>query len=110
MSADASRRGRANRARGAAIEREVCRKLGISRVGHHGGPTDGGTEREWVRVQVKSGRTYPARIDALLRALPADGLRAVVHATAEGSGHPRRALITLDLDEFCEWFGAVTRP
>lgn len=102
-----SRRGRTNRSRGNAIEREVCRRLGIARVGHHGTETDGGTSEDWIRVQVKSGGAYPARIDALLRALPvtAGQLRAVVHATAEGPGHRRRALVTLDLDEFADWFG-----
>lgn len=107
----ASRRGRTNRARGNAIERDVCRLLGITRVGHHGTETDGGTSEEWLRVQVKSGGAYPGRIDALLRALPAAAgqLRAVVHVTADGPGRRRRGLVTVDLDDFVEWFGSAER-
>jgi hypothetical protein len=103
----AARRGRNNRARGNAIEREVCRALGISRVGQYGGPEDGGKQSEWIAVQVKSGGIYPERIDALLRrmAYRSDQLRAVVHADTPGSAGKRRMLITLDLGEFADWYG-----
>jgi hypothetical protein len=102
-----SRRGRTNRSRGNAIERWVCHLLGIARVGQFGGPEDGGRSDDWISVQVKSGGVYPERIDSLLRAIPerADRLRAVVHTDAPGPGHPRRALITLDLREFADWYG-----
>ena len=55
----ATRRGRNNRARGNAIEREVARKLGLRRVGQYGGPED--AESEWLVVQVKSGGCVPQR-------------------------------------------------
>ena len=102
-----SRRGKNNRSRGNAIEREVCKLLGIRRVGMYGGSEDGGAADDWITVQVKSGGAYPERIDRLLRALPmrADRLRAVVHADAPGAGHRRRILVTLDLDEFSQWVG-----
>jgi hypothetical protein len=102
------KRGRNNRARGNAFEREVAHKLGVSRVGQYGGPEDVGNAGEWIMVQTKVGNsTYPTRIDALLRRIPfrANQLRAVVHGDAPGSAGKRRALITLDLDEFCAWFG-----
>jgi hypothetical protein len=104
----AVKRGRNNRARGNAFEREVAHKLGVSRVGQYGGPEDVGNAGEWIMVQTKVGNsTYPTRIDALLRRIPfrANQLRAVVHGDAPGSAGKRRALITLDLDEFCAWFG-----
>lgn len=102
-----SRRGRNNRKRGGAVELEVCRLLGISRVGHFGGKADGGTGTEWLSVSVKSGGVYPERIDALLRSLPAGAnqLRAVVHADTPGPGRTRRMLISLDLHDFASWFG-----
>ena len=93
--------------RGNAIERWACGVLGISRVGQYGGAEDGGKESEWMVVQVKSGGAYPERIDRLLRSLTANAgqLRTVVHADAPGAGHRRRALITLDLEEFAAWYG-----
>lgn len=100
-------RGRRSRSRGNALERWVCALLGIARRGQYGGPDDGGGEADWITIQVKSGGAYPARIDSLIRSLPArsDQLRAVVHVTADGAGHSRRALITLDLREFAAWYG-----
>lgn len=102
-----ARRGKLNRNRGNAIERWVCHLLGITRRGMYGGPDDGGGEADWITVQVKSGGAYPERIDGLLRALPvrADQLRGVVHTDAPGPGTKRRALITLDLYEFADWYG-----
>ncbi len=102
-----SRRGKTNRSRGNAIEREVCKLLGISRVGHFGGKADGGTSTDWLAVSVKSGSVYPERIDSLLRGLPvvAGQLRGVVHADTPGPGVKRRMLITMDLHDFAEWYG-----
>jgi hypothetical protein len=105
-----SRRGKNNRSRGNAIERWVCQVLRISRVGMFGGKHDGGESAEWMVVQVKSGGSYPERIDGLLRSLTptADQLRAVVHTDAPGPGRRRRSLITLDLLEFAQWYGSPT--
>jgi hypothetical protein len=102
-----ARRGKNNRSRGNSIERWVCKLLGISRRGQYGGPDDGGDSDDWIVVQVKSGTAYPERIDSLLRALPerAGQLRGVVHVDTPGPGVKRRALITLDLYAFAEWYG-----
>lgn len=104
-----SRRGRTNRQRGNAIERWVCARLGISRVGQYGGKEDGGKAHDWMVIQVKSGGAYPERIDGLVRSLTpnAEQLRAVVHTDAPGGGRKRRALITCDFEEFVAWFGAA---
>jgi hypothetical protein len=103
----AARRGRTNRSRGNALERWVCKLLGIERRGQYGGADDGGGSDDWIVVQVKSGGSYPERIDGLLRALPvrASQLRGVVHVETPGPGAKRRALITLDLYEFAAWYG-----
>jgi len=87
----AQRRGRLNRSRGNAIERWVCKQLGIKRVGMFGGKADGGDRDDWMAVQVKSGTAFPTRIWDLLQSIPERGgqLRAVVHVTARGSGQSR---------------------
>jgi len=107
VTAEKSRLGKLARSRGNDIERLACKLLGISRVGHYGGKEDGGKSHEWLAISVKSGGSYPERIDALLRGLPvvAGQLRAVVHADTPGPGVHRRMLITLDAYDFASWFG-----
>lgn len=104
----AQRRGRLNRSRGNAIERWVCQQLGIKRVGMFGNKTDGGDRDDWIAVQVKSGQSYPTRIQGLLDSIPKrnDQLRAVVHVTAAGSGVAKKALISMSLEEFLLWHGS----
>jgi hypothetical protein len=108
----AQRRGRLNRSRGNAIERWVCRQLGIKRVGMFGGKADGGDRDDWMSVQVKSGTAFPTRIWDLLQSIPERGgqLRAVVHVTARGSGQSRDSLISMKLEDFIEWFGPSHLP
>jgi len=107
QNAERSRRGRNNRSRGNAIERWVCEVLGIKRVGMFGGKADGGAHDDWIVVQVKSGKSYPERLDSLLNSIPARAgqLRAVVNTDAPGAGTKRRAMITMSLDDFIAWFG-----
>jgi len=101
----AQRRGRLNRSRGNAIERWVCQALGIKRVGMFGNKTDGGDRDDWIVVQVKSGQSFPTRIQTLLESIQTRGgqLRAVVHVTATGSGVAKKALISMSLEEFLAW-------
>jgi hypothetical protein len=103
--AAATRRGRNNRARGNAIEREVAHRLGLRRVGQFGGPTD--AEDDWLAVQVKSGAAFPERLWTWLRAVPATAAQtaALVITDAPGPGHRRRALIVLDLDSWVALHG-----
>lgn len=104
----AQRRGRLNRSRGNSIERWVCSKLGIKRVGMFGNKTDGGDRDDWIAVQVKSGQSFPRRIWDLLQSIERRGgqLRAVVHVTAPGSGKAKEALISMSLEEFLVWSGS----
>jgi hypothetical protein len=100
-----ARRGRNNRARGNAIEREVAHRLGLRRVGQYGGPTD--AEGDWLAVQVKSGDAFPERLWTWLQAVPANAAQtaALVVTDAPGPGHRRRALIVLDLDSWVALHG-----
>lgn len=102
----ASRRGRNNRARGNAFEREVAAKLGGRRVGQYGDKVDVDVPG-YLRVQCKNGAAYSERLDAWLRAIPVEAgiLRAVVLGDAPGPGRKRRAIIVFDLDEYAAWHG-----
>lgn len=103
----ASRRGRNNRSRGNAIERWVCKLLGISRVGQYGGLNDGGASTDHLVVQVKSGGAHQAALLAKIHTVPANGdqLRGWVTVSTPGAGHPREGVISFDLREFAGWYG-----
>ena len=101
----ATRRGRNNRSRGNAIERWVCKLLGIQRVGMYGGPDDG--RGDHLVVQVKSGGAHQAALLAKIHTVPAnaDQLRGWVTVSTPGAGHPREGVISFDLREFAMWYG-----
>ena len=101
----ASRKGRNNRSRGNAIEREVARQLGMRRVGQYGGPTD--VQGELFGVQVKSGGAYPERLHNWLKAVPVTSgqVALLVVTDAPGPGHKRRALVVLDLTDWIALHG-----
>lgn len=100
-------RGRRNRSRGNAIERQVAAQLGLKRTGQYGGPDD--AKGNWLVVQVKSGGSFPKRVWGWLQALPADAgqTRAVVLTDAPGPGHRRRAVVVVELDEWISLHGPV---
>jgi hypothetical protein len=102
---EARRRGRNNRARGNAIEREVGHRLGLRRVGQYGGPDD--LSGELFSVQVKSGKSFPERLYGWLRAVPVNAGQTplLVVTDAPGPGHRRRALVVLELDEWIALHG-----
>lgn len=109
---DANRlRGKRNRNRGNAIEREICKALGVSRVGMFGGKADGGRSDEWITVQVKSGGAFSQKVWGLIQSVPyrAEQLRGLVVTDAPGAGTKRRAYIAIALDEFVDWYGTATR-
>jgi hypothetical protein len=103
----ASRRGRTNRSRGNAIERDVARHLGLRRVGQYGGKEDVAGDL-WA-AQVKSGGAFSERYWAWLKAVPvnADQVQLLVVTDARGPGHPRRAIVVLDLDDWRDLHGAA---
>jgi hypothetical protein len=103
----AARRGRTNRSRGNAIERDMGRKLGLRRVGQYGGPDD--LAGELFRAQVKSGLAFPERLWAWLQAVPATTgqTRLLVVTDAPGPGRKRRALVVLELDDWADLHGSV---
>lgn len=105
-----ARRGKNNRARGNAIERDVARKLGLRRTGQYGGPDDAASD--WLVVQVKSGGAFPERLWSLLGTLPVNAgqTRAVVVTDAPGPGHRRRAMVIVDLEDWAALHGAPPTP
>jgi hypothetical protein len=105
-----SLRGKRNRSRGNAIERSVGKQLGLKRVGQFGGATDLGESRDPFMVSVKSGAGYFSERywDQLKRQPVAAGQTALLVVTdAKGSGHPRRAVVVLDLRDWIQWFGPL---
>lgn len=104
-----SRRGRNNRARGNAIERDVAKQLGLRRVGMYGGPEDVGTAADPFIVQVKSGKSFPERLYRWLRALPSNANQTplLVITDAPGPGHRRRALVVLTIEDWIALHGPL---
>ena len=99
------RRGRTNRSRGNAIERDVAKALGMRRVGQHGGPDD--ARGSLFAAQVKSGKSYPERLHGWLKAVPVDAgqVAILVITDAPGPGHRRRGLVVLDLADWRDLHG-----
>lgn len=99
------RRGRNNRSRGNAIEREVGKKLGLRRVGQYGGPDD--LSGELFAAQVKSGGSFSERYWSWLRAVPVNASQVplLVVTDAPGPGHKRRAVVVIDLDDWADMYG-----
>lgn len=103
-----SRKGKNSRARGNAFEREVAKRLLGQRVGQFGGKQD--VANDWLAVQCKVGGSFSERQWDWLQTVPvkADQLRGLVIGDSPGvGGGRRRAVIILDLDDFCDWFVAT---
>jgi hypothetical protein len=102
------RRGRNNRARGNAIERDIAAKLGLRRVGQYGGADD--IRGLAFAGQVKSGTAFPEKLHRWLKAVPVNaGETAILVITdAPGPGHQRRALVILDLTDWQALHGPET--
>jgi hypothetical protein len=106
----ASKRGRNNRARGNAIEREVGKQLGLRRVGQYGGPDD--LTGDMFAAQVKSGGAFPERLWSWLKAVPVTGAQTplLVVTDAPGPGHKRRAVVVLDIADWIALHGPTEDP
>lgn len=94
------RRGRNNRSRGNAIERELGKRLGLRRVGQFGGPED--LMNDLFSAQVKSGGAFPERLWSWLKQVPtkAGQTALLIVADAPGPGRRRRGLVILDIDDW----------
>lgn len=110
--AERSRRGRTSRQRGNAWERELAARLSGKRVGWTGGKNDviAGTDG-WLVIQAKLGGAFSEKYWRWIEALDArsDQLRVLIVGDAPGPGGKRRAMVTMDLRDFEQWFGAVER-
>ena len=104
---EVARRGRNNRARGNAIERDIAAKLGLRRVGQYGGADD--IRGLAFAGQVKSGAAFPEKFWRWLRAVPVNaGETALLIVTdAPGPGHPRRAVVVLELEDWAALHGPL---
>lgn len=101
-----SRRGRTNRSRGNAQEREWCKRLGLRRVGHFNGPEDGiGTDGLFVG-QAKSLSTarFPSWLSTELAKLPRTEGRIPILGLLETPGaardHRPRRLVVMTEEDF----------
>ena len=101
----AVRRGRTNRSRGNAIERDVARHLGLRRVGQFGGKED--VSGDLWAAQVKSGGSFSERYWGWLKSVPVNAgqVQLLVVTDAPGPGHKRRAIVVLDLDDWRDLHG-----
>jgi hypothetical protein len=68
---------------------------------------------DWLAVQCKVGGSFSERQWDWLQTVPvkSDQLRGLVIGDSPGiGGGRRRAVIILDLDDFCDWFVAAEPP
>lgn len=100
-----ARRGKNNKARGEAIEREIGHRLGLRRVGQFGGPEDL-SNNLWA-VQVKSGGSFSERFWSWLKGVPvrAGQVPLLVVTDAPGPGHKRRAVVIVDIEDWIALHG-----
>lgn len=107
IDAEVSRRGKNNRNRGNAIEREIAKRLGLRRVGQFGGPVD--ADHPLWAAQVKSGASFPERLWGWLKGVETNAAQTalLVVTDAPGPGRRRRALVILDLDDWVDLHGPV---
>ena len=96
---DASTRGRLARRRGVDFERKLAKKLGLTRVGHHGGKPD--AVGKFV-VQCKKGDGYFSdRYWQWIMELPEGGpTRLLAVADNPKPGEQTRVMIVCELEEF----------
>jgi hypothetical protein len=102
---DASRRGRLNRSRGNAFEREVAHKFGGKRVGQYGGPED--VTAGQFNIQAKCGQMFSEKYWRWLSAIPrkADQVPLLVVGDAPGSGGKRRVVVIIEESDFLNLVG-----
>lgn len=102
---DAARRGRLNRSRGNAFEREVARKFGGRRVGQYGGPEDVAAGQ--FNIQAKCGQMFSEKYWRWLAAIPrkADQVPLLVVGDAPGSGAKRRVVVIIEESDFLDLVG-----
>lgn len=103
--------GRNNRKRGNSDELVVARLLGGTKVGPLGHAWDVEVHG-YLRAQAKRLDRWPSlgKVIEWLDAIPAAAhLRAVTLADTPGPGKRTRRLIVMDLDEFAEHHGRVTK-
>ena len=94
---DLSTRGRRNRSRGNAFERETAKKHGGKRTGMFGGPDDV-TVEDLFKIQTKVGKMFSEKFWRWIKAMKvnADQIAYLVIGDAPGPGTPRRVVVIMD--------------
>ena len=102
---DAARRGRLNRSRGNAFEREVAHKFGGKRVGQYGGPED--VSAGQFNIQARCGQMFSEKYWRWLQAVPrkAGQVPLLVVGDAPGSGSKRRVFVVIEEHDFLDLVG-----
>lgn len=94
---------------GSQGERRVAGMLKGRRIGQDGGPVDVKVDG-YLNVQVKTVARLPSLnlCRAHIDAIPVGPeIRASVILYRQGSGHPLRGFVVMDLDEFADWHGST---
>lgn len=107
VSAEAIKRGLNARRRGNRLSARAAKDGGLENVERLQLPED--HRASHLKTQHKSGKGYPKRLDAWLRAMSAEPgqLRAVVYTETPGPGKKARRLIVMDYSEYLDWHGPV---
>ena len=100
-----TRRGKNNKKRGEAIEREIGHRLGLRRVGMYGGPDD--LSGDMFAVQVKSGGSFSERYWRWLSGIPrhAGQVGVLIVTETPGRGHKARSIVVVDYDDWRDLHG-----
>jgi len=98
----ASRRGRTNRQRGNAIEREWAKRLGLRRVGHHGGPEDATNDLFVGQAKSLATGRFPGWMTDELAKLPRTEGRIPILGVLEAPGPGKRGRRIVVIDE-ADW-------
>lgn len=101
----AIRRGKNNRSRGLAIQREVNRRAGLDNIPYNAENHDG--RSAMFASEVKSGGSFSERYWKWLKGVPAgaDQTSILIVADTPGPGTRRRAIVVLDLDDWADLHG-----
>lgn len=105
----ASRRGRTNKNRGNAIQRKRIEGLGGRNLSGNNENLDGIGLR--FRYEVKSGQSYPERLDRWLKGIPlvAGQIGVLIVTDTPGAGHRARSLVVVDYDSWRDLHGELEK-
>ena len=103
----ASRRGRRNRARGLAIQRQRNAGLGISNIAGNAPNHDGGDADDLFVSESKSGASFSERYWSWLTRIPrrAGQVPVLIVTDTPGPGHRARSMVVVSYDDWRDLHG-----